>query len=268
MGGSPPARRRQRYRAIVCVFLFGGNDSNNMIIPFTDYAAYAAVRTAASGVALTQAQLLHSRAQGGRLRLPSEHGAGAAAATTAGKLAVLANAGPLLAPITKAVLRGQPSTVRRTCFRTRTSRSCGTACSPTRRYALAGVDASRTGAPRPMRDRRFRPSCRCRARSSSRPGSPTAPFVIPSSGGVVLTGQGTDAVPDRALQRTACRCSERGGGNQVVVGAAGVMDKALVTAECDATRFSRQRCRPSSRLSSVRHRSTPASRSSCGRSPA
>ena len=27
------------YKALVCLFLFGGNDSNNMIIPFTDYAA-------------------------------------------------------------------------------------------------------------------------------------------------------------------------------------------------------------------------------------
>src|SRR5260221_525581 len=52
------------YKAIVCVFLFGGNDSNNMIIPYTDYAAYAAVRTAASQVALTQAQLLQFPALG------------------------------------------------------------------------------------------------------------------------------------------------------------------------------------------------------------
>ena len=32
------------YRALVCIFLFGGNDSNNMIIPLDDYAAYKAVR--------------------------------------------------------------------------------------------------------------------------------------------------------------------------------------------------------------------------------
>jgi uncharacterized protein (DUF1501 family) len=40
------------YQALVCVFLFGGNDSNNTIIPYTDYAQYAAVRSAASNVAI------------------------------------------------------------------------------------------------------------------------------------------------------------------------------------------------------------------------
>jgi uncharacterized protein (DUF1501 family) len=32
------------YRALVCVFLFGGNDSNNMIVPVDDYVSYQAVR--------------------------------------------------------------------------------------------------------------------------------------------------------------------------------------------------------------------------------
>src|ERR1700754_1740703 len=50
------------YRALVCVFLFGGNDSNNLIVPFTTagYGNYAALRGAqsASGLALPQASLL------------------------------------------------------------------------------------------------------------------------------------------------------------------------------------------------------------------
>ena len=35
------------YRALVCVFLFGGNDSNNMIIPndTAGYANYASIRS-------------------------------------------------------------------------------------------------------------------------------------------------------------------------------------------------------------------------------
>src|ERR1700729_2097025 len=34
------------YKALVCVFLFGGNDANNMLVPFdtTGYANYAAIR--------------------------------------------------------------------------------------------------------------------------------------------------------------------------------------------------------------------------------
>ena len=61
--GSLGCRKRQRaaspgYKAIVCVFLFGGSDSNNMIVPFTDYGEYSAVRTPASNVGLSQAQLV------------------------------------------------------------------------------------------------------------------------------------------------------------------------------------------------------------------
>src|SRR4051812_42503311 len=31
------------YKALVCVFLFGGNDSNNLVVPIDDYAQYGAV---------------------------------------------------------------------------------------------------------------------------------------------------------------------------------------------------------------------------------
>ncbi|HWW89063.1 MAG TPA: hypothetical protein VNZ26_35965, partial [Vicinamibacterales bacterium] len=30
------------YRAMVCIFLFGGNDSNNTIIPYDNYSSYLA----------------------------------------------------------------------------------------------------------------------------------------------------------------------------------------------------------------------------------
>jgi len=55
------------YQALVAVFLYGGNDANNMIIPVTNYAQYATVRTAASNVAIPQANLLNFTAasQGG-----------------------------------------------------------------------------------------------------------------------------------------------------------------------------------------------------------
>lgn len=51
------------YRALVCIFMDGGNDSNNMVVPkhsdanISNYAAYTAAR-AAKGLALSQAQLL------------------------------------------------------------------------------------------------------------------------------------------------------------------------------------------------------------------
>ena len=45
------------YKALVCVFLFGGNDSQNMIVPITgaEYDAYSAARgglAEANGLAL------------------------------------------------------------------------------------------------------------------------------------------------------------------------------------------------------------------------
>jgi uncharacterized protein (DUF1501 family) len=49
------------YKALVCIFLFGGNDANNMLIPFDTkgYANYAALRTAGgSSIALAQSSLL------------------------------------------------------------------------------------------------------------------------------------------------------------------------------------------------------------------
>jgi len=38
------AQSQPGYEALVCVFLFGGNDSNNMVIPVTNYADYKAAR--------------------------------------------------------------------------------------------------------------------------------------------------------------------------------------------------------------------------------
>ena len=36
------------YKALVCVFLYGGNDTNNTVVPLDDYAQYAAVRGGSS----------------------------------------------------------------------------------------------------------------------------------------------------------------------------------------------------------------------------
>ncbi len=45
------------YKALVCVFMFGGNDANNLIVPLnsSDYANYAKIR---AGLALAQGNLL------------------------------------------------------------------------------------------------------------------------------------------------------------------------------------------------------------------
>jgi uncharacterized protein (DUF1501 family) len=93
------------YKALVCIFLFGGNDGNNMVIPAENagYGLYAAARPAASGLNIAQSTLLPFKASnmseslGFHPQMPGAH-----SLMQAGKLAVLANVGPLVAPTTKA----------------------------------------------------------------------------------------------------------------------------------------------------------------------
>jgi uncharacterized protein (DUF1501 family) len=90
------------YKALVCIFLAGGNDSNNMLVPLdtAGYANYAAVRSA---LALPQAQLLPLQESGGVLRY-GLHPAltGMQSLWSSGNLAVVANVGTLVQPLTKA----------------------------------------------------------------------------------------------------------------------------------------------------------------------
>lgn len=94
------------YRALVCVFLFGGNDGNNMLVPgdTAGYAAYAKARgnAGAGGLALQQSSL--ALLPGTPLGL---HGALAPLAQVWGQghLAVQANVGTLVQPLTKAQAR-------------------------------------------------------------------------------------------------------------------------------------------------------------------
>ena len=99
------------YKALVCVFLGGGNDGNNMIIPaYTEgYSAYSSVR-GASGLAIGQGSLLPivPRSLGLTYGLhPSL--AALHPLFDSGTLAVVCNVGPLVEPITKeAYLSGAP----------------------------------------------------------------------------------------------------------------------------------------------------------------
>lgn len=95
------------YRALVCIFLFGGNDANNMVVPVDDYAAYAAVR---GSLTIPQAQLLVMQppSDGRRYGLhPSMMRLHAKWQSRA--LAVLPNVGPLIAPLTRAEYQSMAS---------------------------------------------------------------------------------------------------------------------------------------------------------------
>jgi len=92
------------YKALVCVFLYGGIDGNSVVIPndSAGYSQYAAVRPAASGLNIAQGELLPiqpagTAAYGLHPELAEIHPLFAQK-----RLAILANVGPLNEPTTKA----------------------------------------------------------------------------------------------------------------------------------------------------------------------
>lgn len=91
------------YKALVCVFLFGGNDGNNVIVPLdnTGWNQYTTVRTTASGIQHTRDSLLPITATQGQYGLHPEM-TELQTLYTQKKLAFLANVGTLVAPTTKA----------------------------------------------------------------------------------------------------------------------------------------------------------------------
>jgi len=96
------------YKALVCIFLNGGNDSGNMIIPYDDYSTYAAAREP-SGLAVAQSSLLRT---GVIPRIGSEFGfhpslTGLHELWGQGKLAVVSNVGPLVEPTNRDTYRNR-----------------------------------------------------------------------------------------------------------------------------------------------------------------
>jgi uncharacterized protein (DUF1501 family) len=93
------------YRALVCVFQYGGNDALNMLVP-RDAAGYGIYSNSRAGLAVPQANLLQLTpavppAGGGSYGLhPGMQGL--QNLFNSGKAAIVANVGPLLYPITKA----------------------------------------------------------------------------------------------------------------------------------------------------------------------
>ncbi len=91
------------YKALVCVFLFGGNDSFNMVVPRSnaEYAVYAQSR---QNLAIPQSALLNINPlnpDGAQYGLhPSM--SGVQNLFESGRLAVIANTGPLIQPTTRA----------------------------------------------------------------------------------------------------------------------------------------------------------------------
>jgi uncharacterized protein (DUF1501 family) len=95
------------YRALVCVFLQGGNDGHGTVIA-TDpgsFSAYTAARSGAPGLAYNQADLLPialKTPQSGRTFALNPYLSGVQSLFNSGRAAILANTGTLIAPTTKA----------------------------------------------------------------------------------------------------------------------------------------------------------------------
>src|ERR1700691_2746191 len=90
------------YKALVCIFLYGGNDANNTIVPL-DTAGYANYAQTRSYLALPQSQLLPLAVAAGAPQY-GLHPAlpGLQSLWASGNLAIVANVGTLVQPLTKA----------------------------------------------------------------------------------------------------------------------------------------------------------------------
>jgi uncharacterized protein (DUF1501 family) len=99
------------YRALVCVFLFGGNDSNNTVIPMddTNYKAYTSIRgsLALSGSSLTPTVTSNTGAPFAFHAKLAE----VASMFSSKELSVVANVGPLVQPLTRAQYQSAQATI-------------------------------------------------------------------------------------------------------------------------------------------------------------
>lgn len=93
------------YRALVCLFMFGGNDANNLLVP-TDDARYGLYQRARPNLALSRNALV-PLAPGGTANGFAIHPALDAMKPLfdSGQAAIVANVGPLMVPTTKAQLQ-------------------------------------------------------------------------------------------------------------------------------------------------------------------
>ncbi|MEY2561303.1 MAG: hypothetical protein QOG51_1718 [Verrucomicrobiota bacterium] len=91
------------YKALICLFLFGGNDANNVVVPHDNigYASYSAARGV---LAIPQATLLPLTLQNGDGRDFGFHPnlAELQALFNQGHLGIVSNVGTLVAPVTRA----------------------------------------------------------------------------------------------------------------------------------------------------------------------
>ena len=220
------------FKALVGVFLFGGNDSNNMVVPTdaTRWGQYAAVRTTASGIGHLQAQLqpVTDSATGNPYGLHPNLPA-LKAMYDSNKMAIIANAGTLLAPMNI------------TQYKAGVGRPANLFSHTDQQVAWMGQEpnvVARTGWGGRAADKMIAqnagalipPSVSVSGNQIFAVGNSTVPFVIPGNGGVSLSGQGGDPV-SLARYNALKAMLAQGSGNKVQDAAAAVLNGALVANE-------------------------------------
>jgi uncharacterized protein (DUF1501 family) len=110
--GAASAQQSSDYKALVCIYLAGGNDQSNTIVPIST-AEYALYATARSSLALPLSGLKQINPTGWAGPTLAMHGSlsGLKSIFDQGKLAVLANVGTLCAPTTQAQYRSGTATL-------------------------------------------------------------------------------------------------------------------------------------------------------------
>ncbi len=122
--GEAAAFNATGYKALVCVFLYGGNDPWNTVVSYdnTNYDLYSTIRGGAAGragggVALGQAALTNTllapatALAGGRQYALHPTMTGLASLFNAGQAAIQLNVGPLVVPLTKTQYEGSNRTL-------------------------------------------------------------------------------------------------------------------------------------------------------------
>jgi len=108
LAGANYARRFSDYKAMVCIFLYGGNDSFNLVVPSSgsDYQDYARTR---QSLAYAQSDLV-SLNQTDVMDLSVHKDAGALQTLfNNGRASIVSNMGPMVAPATKQELNNNTS---------------------------------------------------------------------------------------------------------------------------------------------------------------
>jgi uncharacterized protein (DUF1501 family) len=218
------------YQALVCIFLFGGNDSNNMIIPDTNYASYATTRTVASGVQIAQANTIKFTAskQGGASFGFHPNLAPIAPLYSTGQLAIVANAGTLINPLTKAQYQANSAPRPTNLFSHSDQQN--------QWQGLLPNAAIRTGWAGRMADKLVAVNngqgvptiITVSGTQIFNNGMSTSPLSVPSNGGVAILGQAADAVSTARFTALG-QLLNTGSTNKITQAGATVMQQSLAS---------------------------------------